>query len=86
MKIFAMFDRKSGEFFGICTWKNSALYMRSVAPVVNDPNPQNLLHSNSADFDLYCLGDFDQKSGEITPTFEYICSAADLKTKEEVNG
>lgn len=86
MKVFAMFDKKSGEYFGICTWKNAALYCRSVTPVVNDSAPQNLLYSHSADFDLYCLGEFDQKTGELISAVEFICSASDLKEKEEING
>lgn len=85
MKIFAMFDKKSGEYFGICLWKNSALYCRSVSPIVNDPNPQNLLHTCPTDFELYCLGEFDQRTGEIISALEFICSASDLISKEVEN-
>lgn len=83
MKVFAMFDKKSGEYFGICLWKKPALYCRSIAPVVNDRNPQNLLHTCPEDFDLYCLGEFDQNTGEIVSAVEFICSAATLVSKED---
>lgn len=82
MKVFAMHDRKSGEYFGISVWPNEELYKRSLVADVNDPNPRNLLSNHPADFDLFCLGTFDQKSGSIVSDISYLCSCSDLKRKE----
>lgn len=79
MKIFCIFDKKSGEHFGFSVWPNVEIYKRSLHADVNDSNPRNLLASHPSDFELFCLGDFDVKSGEIQYAREFLCNVSDLK-------
>lgn len=82
MKVYALFDKKSGSYFSLACWKNDDLYKRSLYSIVNSPVPENLFATHSTDFELFQLGLLDEKSGLLTPDLRFICSAADLKKEE----
>lgn len=77
--VFAIFDKKSGEHFGLCVWPNAELFKRSIHAEINDPNPRNLLSAHSSDFELYALGCLDLRNGDLTGSRTFICNASDLK-------
>lgn len=77
--VFAIYDKKSGEHFGLCVWPNAELFKRSLHSTINDRNPQNLLASHSSDFELYALGTLDLRNGDLTGSRVFICNASDLK-------
>lgn len=79
MKIYCLYDKKSGEYSCIGLYVNRATFERAVASQVNAPGSSSLLATNSSDFDLYCIGSFDVKTAEIVPCHEFICCCNDLK-------
>lgn len=81
MKIFCLFDKKSGEYSCLTLYPNYAMFARSIMPEVNSDNPHNLLATNSADFDIYCVGTFDVRSGEIEVCHEFIANCSELKER-----
>lgn len=81
MKIFCLYDKKSGEYSCLSVYPNIAMFTRSLAPEVNSNNPHNLLTTNSADFDIFHIGNIDVKSGVIDPKHEFIMCCSDLKEK-----
>lgn len=79
MKIFCLFDKKAGEYSCLSVYPNIAMFTRSLAPEVNSDNPRNLLCTNAADFDIFCVGEIDSKSGIISPDHQFIMCCSDLK-------
>lgn len=79
MKIFALYDKKSAEYFALSVYPNFAMFKRSVYPEVNSTNPHSNLANFPEDFDIYCLGEFDPKTGSISPSAEFVANCLDLK-------
>lgn len=79
MNIYAIYDKVAGAYFQLSLWKNDALYKRSLMALANDPNPDNLFSHHAADYQLFCLGQMDEKSGVIIPESRFVCNASDLK-------
>lgn len=78
--VFAVYDKKAGEHFGLCVWPNAELFKRSIQVYVNDPTfKNNLFSSHSSDFELYALGSLDLRTGDLTGSRVFICNASDLK-------
>lgn len=85
-KIFSIFDKKSGLFSGLTLFVNHSEAVRSFQDAVG--NSGSLFCSHPEDFDLYCLGEFNEGSGLIycdSDTKELVISAVDLVSKKEVS-
>lgn len=83
MKIYCLFDKKACEYSCVTVERNQAMFERSIAQQINLPKPNNLLYTNSADFDIYCLGEMDNGTGIIISDVKYIRNCSELK--QEVN-
>lgn len=79
MTLFALYDKKSLEYSCVSAERNLAMFERSLSVHVNTPRPNNLLYTNSADFDIYRIGQFDPKTGVVKPDFEFIKNCSALK-------
>lgn len=79
MKIFCLFDKKSGEYSCISAEKNLAMFERSLAQQINNPRSTNLLYTNAVDFDIYCLGEFDPQTGNIISSVSFVRNCNELK-------
>lgn len=67
MNIYAVKDIKAQLFNAPFFQSNNVTALRTFAMEVNRSEPNNVLHTNPEDFELYCLGEFDNASGVITP-------------------
>lgn len=85
MKLFCLFDKKSCEYSCVSVEKRVEIFERSLAAQVNNPRPNNLLFTNSADFDIYCLGTFDPCTGAICSDVKFVRNCSDLKERENGN-
>lgn len=85
-KIFAIFDKKSGLFSGLTLFVNYAEAVRSFQDAVG--NSGSLFCSHPEDFDLYCLGEFNEGSGMIycdDGSKDLVVSAVDVVSKKEAS-
>lgn len=79
MKLFCIYDKKSGAYQSIVAYPSPGALERDIALVVNDAHSRTLLYTNAADYDLYMIGEWDVKTGEISPAHQFIRCCADLK-------
>lgn len=82
MKIYSIFDRKAGYHSSVTCYENDDLFKRAVSDLVNAKGI--LLSTHADDFDLYSLGEFDSKTGVVSPEMTFICGAASLKVGGDV--
>lgn len=82
MKIFAIFDRKAHRYLGLSTFDNNEVFMRNLSGAVNDPQKSTLLAAYPDDFEGVCLGNLDDRSGEIVPELNFVCNCGDLVNRE----
>ena len=73
MKLYALKDVKSG-FMSIMLFKNDELAKRAYQNMLKDTQP-NLVTMNPEDFELWCLGDYDQDSGIIQSEVRFVANA-----------
>lgn len=69
--LYSIYDSVSEEYGPIFHAKNEAVARRAV---------ESLLHDGvkSIDFDLYCLGTFDNDTGVIKPSCYCLCNCSDI--------
>lgn len=67
MNIYAVKDTKAGLFNAPFFQTNNVTALRTFALEVNRADPNNVLYNNPEDFELYCLGEFDNETGVIKP-------------------
>lgn len=72
MKLYSIKDVKAG-FMTIMLFKNDALAKRAYASGLK--MPESMLSHNPEDFELWCLGEYDQDSGIITSDVRFVCNA-----------
>lgn len=68
-KMYAIKDEVAGEFGPVQVLKNDAVACRMFKNVMINEAKNNI---NPDDFSLYCLGDFDNESGSISPTLSLV--------------
>lgn len=85
LKIYAVRDTKAESFMQPFFSQADGLAARSFADVVNDP--QHMFNRHPGDFELFCLGVFQDADGTIAGADKprFIVSAATLK-KDASNG
>lgn len=79
--VFSIRDLK-GDFYSPRIDQNEASAIRWFSMLVNAED--NTLHSFPADFQLYCIGDFDSETGRLMPRdlLQLVTSAIDVFGKE----
>lgn len=65
-KIYSILDTKAGAFAPPFFVANDQVAIRSVLAARNDPN--GLMGRFPDDFKLFCLGDFDDEVGVLSPS------------------
>lgn len=84
MIYFSVYDNLSGVYGLPLLFHNVSEAERWFSAQVNNPDPNNLLHSNTSDFALYQLGTFDERTGVLTQDYKKINNASSyLQVKGE---
>lgn len=85
MKVFAVMDKRIGEYKPPMFFEHQAECVRVMEQVVN--NPDSDLNKWPLDFQLDRIGEFNRKTGEMKLDRDEICQVADLikKEKQEVD-
>ena len=81
--IYSVRDVKSG-YGPLMMFDNDAIAMRAFSMSVND-NDSLMCHA-PGDFNLYCVGNFDDDSGVVAYRQDdprYVCAAVDVKESEK---
>lgn len=79
LKVFTIYDKKAQNYMRPFYCENEVFAQREIYVAMQ--NPQTTLATFSEDFDLYCLGTFDEKLGRFG-LFEnpgFVCSAMTCK-------
>lgn len=84
MFLYSVKDIKADRFNGPIMFPNEAMARRAFASAVNSDHP-GLLSDYPEDAQIFCVGSFDDHSGEIVPQNIFVCTALDLK-REVKNG
>lgn len=82
MKLYCLYDRKSGEYFAVSMYKNDVIAKRDFSGYFNFLPPTSPVRRFPGDFDVYLIADFDDRSGVITPNYQFICSLVDCDEKD----
>lgn len=69
MKIFGIKDTKVG-FTNVIMAQNEAVARRYLAEMVRDTN--NLISKYNEDYEIYKLGEFNENTGEIMPSINFV--------------
>lgn len=77
MKIFSIFDRAAQVYNTPFFQAARGVALRSFQDLTNDS--QSMVHKHPGDYQLYCLGGFDEETGELMVCKpELIANAIDL--------
>lgn len=85
VKMYSVFDRKVAAFAQPFYAVNDLVAMRCLKGVVSDH--RSVIATNPADFDLFCVGEFNDDTGlvtAITPPV-CVCNALNVSLDKEVN-
>lgn len=78
MMLYSIKDAKSGNFANPFSSYNDQVAVRDFKILCKDKNPNNLVGAYPEDFDLFRVGSFDDKTGEIVPCCEFISNGSSL--------
>lgn len=77
MKLYGIKDTMAGTFSVPFAAENNNVAKRAFAEEANNPNSRVCVFSK--DMDLYSLGEWDTKTGEIKPEVEWLANANEFK-------
>lgn len=80
MKIYAIKDTIVGAFTAPFYQKNNSVAIRTITNAINN---ERELQNNAKDLQLYCLGEFNEETGEIQSNVEFIINIIDLTKQGE---
>lgn len=78
-KIVAVLDAAASTFGTPFFVVSTGQAVRSFKDEINRPAEDNPLNRHPEDFTLYCLGEYDDETGEIVPALEHVARATDFK-------
>lgn len=78
MNVYAIYDKKAGQYFGLTVHKTDETYVRTLTPILKSDIPDNMLYHHSSDFEVFCLGTFDEKTGLIVADLRFVYNVSDL--------
>lgn len=89
MKAYSIFDKKAGTYSNPMFLVSDGVARRSLLDALDDP--KTLIHAHPEDFELYCVGEFDEVTGSLLPITEngavvpprFLSSALDFVNKNE---
>ena len=73
-----------GIYMDIFPMVNDEVAKRTFADALNDKN--SIIAKHPTDMELYRIGTWDDRKGEITPDKEYLCNGNDYYKGETNNG
>lgn len=86
MKLYANFDRVAGVYDAPIPMPNDSYAKRAVSEAIVH---HKVSASQLSDFALYCLGDYNQETGEIVGEVRFVINLIDLcqsdDTKENID-
>lgn len=68
-KIFTIRDQKAEAYLNPTLMRTSGEFLRAIEELANDPNHQ--FHKHSEDYSLWCVGEYDELTGEVIPYKEH---------------
>ena len=83
MKLYSIRDLKADSFQQVWQAANDEVAIRQFSIICKDKN--TLFGMCPNDFDLYSLGEFDEKSGEITPHTVSLVNGASILGGQDGN-
>lgn len=78
MKLYSVKDLKSARFGNPFSSFNDEVAIRDFTTLCKDKNPNNLCGIYPEDFDLYCVGSFDEDTGAITPGVLFLVNGSSV--------
>lgn len=77
--IYTIYDRKGETYMGLMTHPNDAVASRSLR-LEFEQKPLQPIVKFADDYDLFCLGAYDEQSGQIRPIYpgRLVCSCRTL--------
>lgn len=82
LKIYSIKDTIIGAYKTPFFTFNDEVAKRMVSNAVNDRTSQNDLNLNAKDMQLYCLGTYEDKNGDIKPEVRFIANCIEFKKGE----
>lgn len=77
-QMYSIFDKQSGMWCIPYCQATDALGQREFSRIINEPN--NVLHDNPEDFDLYYVGFFDDEHGIYeSEEKRFVCTGVQVK-------
>lgn len=84
MNIYSIKDIKADRFQGLVCFPNDSMAKRAFASAVNSPDVHGLLSEYPEDCQIFRLGTFNDKIGELIYDPHFLWNGTDLKKSEEV--
>lgn len=81
LKVYCLKDNKAGEFAQPFFAQNDAIAHRLLDSSVNGRKDTDL-YLHSSDFELWALGEFDTKTGELKSDVKYLECCVDVRRVE----
>lgn len=81
VKLYAIKDTVVGELQNIVESQNDAVIIREIHNTINSPT-ENALKTNYKDKQLYRLGEYDTKTGQIESKVEFMYNLSEFAQKE----
>lgn len=79
MKIYDLYDKVACTYSGnFGLFNNDTAASRTYKTLLKTGKLPPLMLSNPGDYGLYCLGEFNQETGEIKPENSLVCHLIDL--------
>lgn len=78
MRIYSIYDNKAKIYGTPFMQKSDVQAVRTFAASVNHDEPHNVMHTNSADFDLYSIGTFNEDTAALTNEISHLVNGEKL--------
>lgn len=79
-KVYSFKDSVVGQFMNPFYQHNDNVALRTLSQAVNDSKP-NVVNQNAGDIQLYCLGEYNDITGEIKSEVRFVANAVDFVQK-----
>lgn len=82
LKMYSVYDKKAQAWTTPIFQVNDEVAQRNIGNAANDP--QHNFHMNSEDYSLYCIGEWDDVEGQVTPLKEKKLDVATLVRQPQI--
>lgn len=81
-KLYTVYDKKAQNCLGIFPANNDLVAIRDFSQTCSYKDEKNMINKFPEDYNLLCLGEFDEETGVITNQIRTIAEAVEYATKE----